>query len=77
MRTEELDTPALLLDLDALERNISKMSRFFRNASADLRPHVKTHKCPEIAQRQIDAGAKGITCAKLGEAEVMAQFGVD
>jgi len=77
MRKEELDTPALLVDLDALEHNISKMSRFFRDAPADLRPHVKTHKCPEIARRQIDAGAKGITCAKLGEAEVMAQSGID
>lgn len=77
MRKEELDTPALLLDLDALERNISKMSRFFRDAPSDLRPHVKTHKCPEIARRQIEAGANGITCAKLGEAEVMAQSGID
>jgi len=77
MRREELDTPALLLDLNALERNISKMSRFIREAPADLRPHVKTHKCPEIARRQIEAGAKGITCAKLGEAEAMTKFGVD
>lgn len=77
MQKQELDTPALLLDLDAFERNLSKMSQFLRKASADLRPHAKTHKCPQIARRQVEAGAKGITCAKLGEAEVMAQFGID
>jgi len=72
-----IDTPALLIDLDALERNIAKMSRFFRGRSVGLRPHAKTHKCPEIAKLQLKAGAIGLTCQKLAEAEVMAQAGLD
>ncbi|MEM2884788.1 MAG: DSD1 family PLP-dependent enzyme [Thermoproteota archaeon] len=73
----ELDTPALVVDLDLLEGNIRKMADFFAEREAKLRPHVKTHKCPEIALMQLRAGAKGITCAKLGEAEAMAARGVD
>ena len=73
---DEIDTPALLIDLDALERNISRMAAFFRTVSADLRPHSKTHKCPRIAQLQIDAGARGITCAKVGEAEALVAGGI-
>lgn len=72
----DIDTPALLVNLDALERNIEKMANFFSNVSANLRPHIKTHKTPAIAQKQIEAGAIGITCAKLGEAEVMADAGI-
>jgi D-serine deaminase-like pyridoxal phosphate-dependent protein len=72
----ELDTPALLLDLDAFERNVQKMASFFADKSAALRPHAKTHKCPQVALRQLETGAIGITCAKVGEAEVMAQAGV-
>jgi D-serine deaminase-like pyridoxal phosphate-dependent protein len=72
----ELDTPALLLDLDAFQRNVNKMAQFFADKPTSLRPHAKTHKCPEIARRQIQAGAIGITCAKVGEAEVMAQAGI-
>ena len=67
----DLDTPALYVDLDALERNISHMQEQCREWGVDLRPHVKTHKIPEIAQMQLDAGAIGITVAKLGEAEVL------
>jgi D-serine deaminase-like pyridoxal phosphate-dependent protein len=67
----ELDTPALYVDLDVLERNISGMQEQCRGWGVDLRPHVKTHKIPEIAQMQLDAGAIGITVAKLGEAEVL------
>jgi D-serine deaminase-like pyridoxal phosphate-dependent protein len=76
MAVAELDTPALLLDLDTLERNIQKMASFFAARPVALRPHAKTHKCPRIALRQLSAGAIGITCAKVGEAEVMAAAGV-
>ncbi|MFH2110754.1 MAG: DSD1 family PLP-dependent enzyme [Candidatus Bathyarchaeota archaeon] len=73
---EEIDTPALLLDLDIMESNIRKMADRFKRMPADLRPHVKTHKIPIIAWKQIEAGAIGVTCAKLGEAEVMAEAGI-
>ncbi|MBI3079394.1 MAG: alanine racemase, partial [Deltaproteobacteria bacterium] len=76
MPVEELDTPALLLDLDAMERNIERMAKFFAGRPARLRPHTKTHKTPIIAHKQIAAGAVGICCQKLGEAEVMAAGGV-
>ena len=72
----ELDTPALLLDLDAFEYNVDRMARFFADRSTSLRPHAKTHKCPDIARRQMAAGAIGITCAKVGEAEVMVEAGI-
>src|SRR5256714_13335555 len=67
----ELDTPALYVDLDALEHNIARMQEQCREWGVDLRPHVKPHKIPEIAQMQLDAGAIGITVAKVGEAEVL------
>ena len=67
----DLDTPALLVDLDVLERNIARMQEQCRTWGVGLRPHVKTHKIPEIAQLQLDAGAIGITVAKIGEAEVL------
>lgn len=73
----DLDTPALVLDLDVLEANIAYMARFMAGASANLRPHAKTHKCAEIARRQLAAGAVGITCAKLGEAEALAHVAPD
>jgi D-serine deaminase-like pyridoxal phosphate-dependent protein len=73
---QDLDTPALCLDADALERNIAKMAAFLEDKPAGLRPHAKTHKCPAIAWKQLRAGAIGITCAKIGEAEVMAQAGI-
>lgn len=72
----DLDTPALCLDRPALERNIAKMAAFFQERPAKLRPHFKTHKSPLIAWMQLRAGAIGITCAKLGEAEVLAQAGI-
>jgi D-serine deaminase-like pyridoxal phosphate-dependent protein len=72
----ELDTPALLVDLDALGQNIARMAAFFADKPASLRPHAKTHKCPPIARRQLAAGAIGITCAKVSEAEVMAAAGI-
>ena len=72
-----LCTPALLLDLDALERNIAAMARFTKAAGVKLRPHCKGGKSIEIARRQIAAGAIGICCATLSEAEVMANAGLD
>ncbi len=72
----ELDTPALCLDAEKLERNIAHMADFMAAGPVRLRPHCKTHKCPTIAWMQLRAGAIGITCAKLGEAEVMARAGI-
>jgi len=73
---EDIDTPALLLDLDVMERNIAHMAAAFRGLNTKLRPHAKTHKTPIIAQKQIAAGAIGVTCAKVGEAEVMVEGGI-
>jgi D-serine deaminase-like pyridoxal phosphate-dependent protein len=72
----EIETPALLIDLDTMEDNIEKMAKYFSGAKSSLRAHTKTHKSPTIAQKQIDAGARGICCQKLGEAEVMANHGI-
>jgi 3-hydroxy-D-aspartate aldolase len=71
-----LDTPALCVDLDAMERNIAAMAEFCRSKGVALRPHAKTHKSVRIAARQIAAGAVGICCATIGEAEVMAAGGI-
>ncbi len=71
-----LDTPALCLDIEVVESNIRRMADLFRDGPVRLRPHAKTHKSPILAQMQIAAGAIGITCAKLGEAEVMAAAGI-
>jgi 3-hydroxy-D-aspartate aldolase len=76
MTRDDIPTPALLLDLDRFERNLRRMAAHVRAAGKNLRPHAKTHRCPEIARRQVDAGALGVACAKLGEAEVMARAGV-
>ena len=70
-----LDTPALLVDLDVMEFNIARIVATCRAHGVAWRPHSKAHKTPEIAQMQIAAGAIGVTCAKLGEAEVMAAAG--
>lgn len=70
MTKEELDTPCLVINLDILDRNLMKMAN---SVQTTLRPHIKTHKCPILAKKQLDAGAVGITCAKVGEAEVMAK----
>lgn len=77
MKQYELDTPALLVDLNKMERNIEAMAKFARDVGVNLRPHVKTHKTPEIAHRQLGAGAKGICVQKLGEAETMAKAGIN
>ena len=76
MHRDEIPTPALLLDLDRFERNLARMATHVRAAGKRLRPHAKTHRCPEIAKLQVAAGALGVACAKLGEAEVMAGAGV-
>jgi D-serine deaminase-like pyridoxal phosphate-dependent protein len=71
MNAFDLETPALYVDLDALERNIATMQQRCRTWGVALRPHAKTHKIPEIARMQLDAGAVGLTVAKIGEAEVL------
>jgi D-serine deaminase-like pyridoxal phosphate-dependent protein len=73
---EELDTPALWVDLDALEHNIAHLSETFRTAGVGWRPHFKGIKVPAIAHMALAAGALGVTCAKLGEAEVLAAAGI-
>lgn len=71
-----LNTPALVIDHDALTRNIAAMAAFAKGAGIALRPHAKTHKSAAIAKLQIEAGAAGVCCAKLGEAEALAAEGV-
>ena len=73
---EAIDTPALIVDVARLEHNIARWAADAREAGVRLRPHGKTHKCVEIARKQLDAGAVGITLAKIGEAEVMVASGV-
>ncbi len=76
LRIADLDTPSILVDLDVLEQNIAEIADLARAAGVALRPHIKTHKTPEIARMQLDAGAIGVTCAKLGEAEALADAGL-
>jgi D-serine deaminase-like pyridoxal phosphate-dependent protein len=73
----EVTTPALLLDLDVAKRNIRQMAENFRGLPAELRPHIKVHKSPQLARLTIDAGAIGVACATAWEAKVMAESGVD
>jgi D-serine deaminase-like pyridoxal phosphate-dependent protein len=73
----DLSTPALCVDLDALERNLTRMAAFFRDRPCALRPHVKAHKTPAIARLQATAGCAGFTCATIGEATVLARHGFD
>jgi len=76
MLKRDIDTPALILDLDVVEENIRTMAEYFRTRPQKLRPHFKTPKTPEVARRQLAAGAIGITVSKLGEAEVLARAGL-
>ncbi|MDA0659941.1 MAG: DSD1 family PLP-dependent enzyme [Planctomycetota bacterium] len=77
MNITQLDTPTLLLDRAASDRNLAQMANFFQHQNPKLRPHFKNHKCTTLAKRQLAAGsAVGITCAKLGEAEVLVEHGV-
>jgi 3-hydroxy-D-aspartate aldolase len=76
MTLEEVDTPALVLELDAFERNLRRLPDRIAGRDVRLRPHAKTHKCPVIALRQIALGAVGVCCQKVGEAEAMVHGGV-
>lgn len=73
----EVDTPAIVIDLDRVEARISGMASVMRERGVALRPHTKTHKSIELARRQLSAGAAGLTVATLGEAEVFADAGID
>ena len=75
MRIDELETPVPVVDIDKLEANIARLQAYLDEHGIANRPHIKTHKIPEIAQMQIEAGAVGITCQKISEAEVMAKAG--
>src|SRR5579859_4354047 len=77
-RREELVTPALVLDIDAAQRNIDRMaSELRRIGTATIRPHYKTHKSPDLARRQLQAGAGGLSMATVWEAAVLAAAGMD
>lgn len=73
----EFGTPAVVVDLDVVERNVARIQKMCDEVGVANRPHVKTHKSPVLARLQVEAGAQGITCQKLGEAEVMAEAGLD
>ncbi len=75
MRVDELETPVPVIDIDILEANITRLQAYLDEHQIANRPHIKTHKIPVIAQMQMDAGAVGITCQKVSEAEVMANAG--
>lgn len=77
MKIEEIKTPALLVDLDAMESNLESMAAFFRDKPCKLRPHFKNHKTPLLAWKQIRAGAIGMTCANLREAEILVHHGIE
>lgn len=74
---QDFGTPAVVVDLDIVERNIARVQKLCDTSGVANRPHIKTHKIPALAKMQIKAGARGITCQKLGEAEVMADAGLD
>ena len=75
-RVDAIDTPALLIDLDAFERNLRRLADSVKGA-VRVRAHAKTHKCPEIARRQIAAGAVGVCCQKVSEAEALVEGGIE
>lgn len=77
MHISDLDTPAILIDLDIVERNVRGLAAYCLEHGLDLRPHTKTHKIPALAHLQIGCGAVGITVAKVGEAEVMVDAGIE
>jgi D-serine deaminase-like pyridoxal phosphate-dependent protein len=77
MSVDEIETPALVVDADAFERNIRAMGSFAKAAGVRLRPHAKAHKCPEIVAQQIANGAVGVCCQKVSEAEVFVETGVE
>lgn len=77
MNINNLQTPALIVEMDIFNKNTAIMKDFLENTNMKLRPHYKTHKCTTLAHLQIAAGAKGISCAKLGEAEDLADAGIE
>jgi D-serine deaminase-like pyridoxal phosphate-dependent protein len=77
MFVADLETPAVIVDLDVMERNLARVADYCRAHKLLLRPHTKTHKIPALAKRQLAGGATGITVAKIGEAEVMLAAGID
>lgn len=77
LRREEIDTPALLIDLDLTEKNLSTMKDVFKGKDANLWAHTKVHKSPVLARRELEMGAKGICCQKVSEAEVMVHGGIN
>src|SRR5690606_32099809 len=76
-KVHDLETPAVTIDLDRLEKNIARAQEMVAANGIKNRPHIKTHKIPEIARMQIAAGASGLTCQKLSEAEVFVDAGLD
>src|SRR6516162_2671363 len=76
MPLDEVDTPALVIDLEAFERNLRRLPERISGSPVRARPHAKTHKCPTIALKQMDLGAVGVCCQKVSEAEAMVQGGV-
>lgn len=76
MRIEQIPTPALLVDLAAMESNLHRMAEFFRDKPCKLRPHFKNHKTPLLALKQVRSGAVGMTCATVGEAEILVSHGI-
>ncbi len=77
MDVSEIETPALLLDLDIMEKNVSEMAKYFDSKPAGIRPHIKNHMSPFLAHKQMDAGAVGVCCQTVSEAEIMAYSGID
>jgi len=75
-RLEDVDTPALILDLDAFENNLRSMQALAESHGMALRPHAKAHKCPEISLRQVALGARGVCCKKVTEAVPFVQAGI-
>src|SRR6185369_16237174 len=75
MHIDELETPVPVVDIDRMQANIDRLQKFLNDHHIANRPHIKTHKIPEIARMQMEAGAIGITCQKVSEAEVMADHG--
>lgn len=76
MYINEIETPALILDYDKFFNNVEKIMKMIKEQPIKLKPHFKTHKCTKISKKLIEAGAKGISCAKLGEAQVLVNAGI-
>jgi D-serine deaminase-like pyridoxal phosphate-dependent protein len=77
MKLDQIKTPALIVDLDAMESNLRDMANFFARRPTRLRPHFKNHKAPMLAWKQVRAGAIGMTCASVREAEILVEHGID